>query len=316
MTRILVTGAVGQIGSELVPALRARYGGDNVIALGRKTQPSDEMRRAGPFLFADVLDKDAMREIITKHGITHIYHLAGMVSAAAEKDPSRGWAVNFETLKIVLDLAVELKLQQVFWPSSIAVFGPGAPKQATPQQTVLDPTTIYGVAKVAGELLCSYYHARFGLDVRSLRYPGIISYQTEPGGGTTDYAVAIFYDALRSGSYTCFVREDTVLPMMYMDDCIKATIDLMSADASRINVRTSYNLAAMSFSAKELAAEVAKRIPGFTCAYAPDHRQAIASSWPQTIDDSAARRDWGWKPAFDLPAMSEVMLTALKNKFS
>ncbi len=312
--RILVTGAVGQIGSELVPALRAQYGNDAVIALGRKTRPSDELRAGGPFVFADATDKEEMRSILIRHNVGTVYHLVGIVSAKGEKNPQLCWKVNFDSLKIMLDLAVELRLDRVFWPSSIAVFGPGAPRQQTPQHTVLEPTTIYGVAKLAGEMLCSYYHQRYGLDVRSVRYPGIISWKTAPGGGTTDYAVAIFYDAIQKGSYTCFVSADTVLPMMYIDDAIKAALDLMDADASRLTVWTSYNLAAISFSAKDLADAVAKRVPGFTCTYEPDHRQKIAASWPQSIDDSDARRDWGWQHAYDLPKMCDVMLTELKKK--
>lgn len=313
MPRILVTGAAGQIGSELVPALRARYGNANVVALINKTT-SPELE-GGPIERADVTDAAAIEAIVKKHGITQIYHLVSLLSATGEKDPQLAWKVNMGSLKLVLDLAVAHKMEKVFWPSSIAAFGPTTPRDHTPQRTVLEPTTIYGVTKVAGELLCQYYHKKYGLDVRSVRYPGLISWKTPPGGGTTDYAVAIFYDALQKGRYTCFVKPETALPMMYMDDAIRATIDLMEAPASAITIRTSYNLGAISFTAKELASAVAKRVPGFSCDYAPDHRQAIADSWPRSVDDSQARKDWGWKERYDLPKMSDVMLHELRAKF-
>ena len=314
MRRILIIGAVGQIGTDLTPALRAQVGADNVIAAGRRTPPSPEMRDSGPFTQVDATDSEALRSVIEKHDIGAIYHLAALMSADGEQDPQMAWRVNMESLKNVLDLAVELALDQVFWPSSIAVFGPTTPHQDTPQRTVLEPTTIYGVSKLAGEHLCHYYHLKYGLDVRSLRYPGLITYKTYSGGGTTDYAVEMFIEAIASGRYTCFVTPDTRLPMMYMDDAVRATVELMCADASSLSVRTSYNLTAMSFTAAELAAEVEKRVDGFSCDFEPDFRQAIADSWPDSIDDSAARRDWGWAPRFDLPALADTMLAGLRAR--
>ncbi len=312
MPHILVTGATGQIGSELVPALRSKYGNDSVVITVNKTQPVGELAEV-PSVQMDVTDRNALEKIIQEYKISEIYHLVGVLSATGERDPNLAWKVNMESLKHVLDLAVEYKLR-VFWPSSIAAFGPTTPQDETPQHTILEPTTMYGVTKVAGELLCQYYWKKFGLDVRSLRYPGIISYKTPPGGGTTDYAVAIFYEALKEKKYTCFVREDTVLPMMYMSDAVKATLDLMDADASKLTVRTSYNLTAMSFSVGELAREIQKHMPEFTCTYEPDFRQNIADSWPRSIDDSQATKDWGWKPEFRLSEMTKDMIQNLKEK--
>lgn len=312
MPHILVTGATGQIGSELVPALRSKYGNDSVVITVNKTQPAGELAEV-PSVQMDVTDRNALEKIIQEYKISEIYHLVGVLSATGEKDPNLAWKVNMESLKHVLDLALEYKLR-VFWPSSIAAFGPTTPQDETPQHTILEPTTMYGVTKVAGELLCQYYWKKFGLDVRSLRYPGIISYKTPPGGGTTDYAVAIFYEALKEKKYTCFVREDTVLPMMYMSDAVKATLDLMDADASKLTVRTSYNLTAMSFSVGELAREIQKHMPEFTCTYEPDFRQNIADSWPRSIDDSQATKDWGWKPDFRLSEMTKDMIQNLKEK--
>lgn len=313
MPHILVTGATGQIGSELVPALRAKYGNDSVVITVNKTQPTGELQGVQSVQM-DVTDRSALEKIIQDYKISEIYHLVGVLSATGEKDPNLAWKVNMESLKHVLDLAVKYKLR-VFWPSSIAAFGPTTPQDQTPQHTILEPTTMYGVTKVAGELLCQYYFKKFGLDVRSLRYPGIISYKTPPGGGTTDYAVGIFYEALKEKKYTCFVREDTVLPMMYMSDAVKATLDLMDADSVNLTVRTSYNLTAMSFSVGELAKEIQKYIPEFTCTYEPDFRQNIADSWPRSIDDSQSTNDWGWKPAFGLSEMTQVMIENLKGKF-
>lgn len=311
--RILITGCLGQIGSELVPALRKKFGSDNVIAVGHRKQPSEEFRNAGPFETADVRNKDEIRALIEKYNINTIYHLVGILSAVGEQKPDLAWDVNMNGLKNVLELCVEYKIDRLFWPSSIAAFGPTTPFENTPQRTVLEPTTIYGTTKVAGELLCQYYNIKYGLDIRSLRYPGIISWKTPPGGGTTDYAVAIYYDAVEKGSYECFVRENTVLPMMYMDDAVNATIQLMDATPKKITVRTSYNLTAVSFSAKELADNVAKHIEGFTCTFNPDERQKIADSWPSTIDDSQARKDWGWKHEFDLDKISIDMIKNLKK---
>lgn len=311
MRKILVTGAFGQIGSELVPALMAKYGQENVIAVGHHSVPKDYEGIVETV--ADITDKSALEQLIKKHNIGIVYHLVSLLSAKGEVDPTLTWHINMDGLKHVLDLAVAYKLQ-VFWPSSIAAFGPTTPRDNTPQQTVLEPTTMYGVTKVAGENLCHYYYQKYGVDVRSVRYPGIISWKAEPGGGTTDYAVAIFYEGLKTGRYTCFVGPETVLPMMYMDDAVKATMQLMEADPAKLTVRTSYNLAAISFSAVELAIEINKLLP-VTVTYQPDHRQKIADSWPKSIDDSVARADWGWSHAFDLQQMTAEMLKQLRHKF-
>jgi nucleoside-diphosphate-sugar epimerase len=311
--KILVTGAMGQIGSELIPVLRHKYGNQNVVAVGHHKEPTEEFKRAGPFEIADASNKEALKNLIEKYQINTIYHLVGILSANGEKNPNLAWDVNMSSLKNILDLAYEYKIDRVFWPSSIAVFGPTTPLYDTPQKTILEPTTIYGVTKVAGELLCQYYNIKYGLDIRSLRYPGIISWKTPPGGGTTDYAVAIYYDALEKGSYDCFVSKDTVLPMMYMDDAVRATIELMEAPTEKIKIRTSYNLTAISFSAKELALNVAKYLPNFKCTFTPDNRQKIADSWPKTIDDNQAKNDWGWQPKFDLDRISQEMIKNLKK---
>ena len=314
MNKILVTGAVGQIGSELTVALRERHGSDRVIAAGHRTPPSEALRDSGPFVTVDVTDRDQLAAAVDAHGIGTIYHLAAILSAAGEKNPQLAWRVNIDGLLNVLELAKDKGLEKVFVPSSIAVFGPQTPRDPAPQETVLQPTTVYGISKVAGELLGDYYAERYGVDVRGLRYPGIISSETPPGGGTTDYAVEIFYHALDRGSYACFVGPETVLPMMYMPDCIKATLDLMDADPAKLRHRCTFNLGAMSFSAAGLAAEIARHVPGFTCTYEPDFRQAIADSWPKTVDDRAARDEWGWAPAFDLPAMVEDMIHRLRAR--
>ena len=312
MAKTLVIGAFGQIGSELVPALRAKYGRENVIASDiREPHPPGEME---PYEICDATDKEGMERLIRRHDVDTVYHLASLLSASGEKNPDNAWRLNVKSLKIVLDLAVKHKLKRVFWPSSIAAFGSTTPGVDTPQHTVLEPTTMYGVTKVTGELLCQYYHLKYGLDVRSVRYPGLISHKALPGGGTTDYAVGIFYDALQKGSYSCYLRPDTRLPMMYMDDAIRGTIELMDAPAERLSVRTSYNLTAISFSAAELAAEVKKHVPSFKISYKPDERQKIADSWPQSIDDSQARKDWGWKHTYGVPEMTAVMIKELKKK--
>jgi nucleoside-diphosphate-sugar epimerase len=316
MKRILITGATGQIGSELTIELRKRYGGDNVVAAGHKRKPSGKLLESGPFEFIDTSDRESIKKIVEKYEIDTIYHLAAVLSATGEENPQLAWHVNMDGLYNMLEVAREQDVTKVFWPSSIAVFGPEAPRVNTPQNTVLIPRTMYGVTKVAGELLCNYYFAKFGLDVRSVRYPGIISSETPPGGGTTDYAVEIFYEAINKKRYTCFVREDTVLPMMYMPDCLKAAIDLMEADPSKIKCRTSYNLSAISFSAGELVAEIRKYIPDFKVEYKPDFRQKIADSWPMSIDDSAARKDWGWKPAYDLASMTKDMIEKLTRRLA
>lgn len=314
MNKILVTGAVGQIGSELTLALREKYGNENVIATGRKTKPGDELLNSGPFEFINITQKETLEDVIKKHNVDTIYNMAAILSATGEEKPALCWDVNMNGLYYILDLAVKYDMTRVFVPSSIAVFGPETPRDNTPQETVLKPKTMYGVTKVAGELLSDYYFKRFNLDVRGVRYPGIISSETLPGGGTTDYAVEIFYEAIKNKEYTCFVKEGTVLPMMYMPDCIKATIDLMEADLSKLKHHSDFNLTAMSFSAGELADEIKKHIPDFKCTYKPDFRQEIADSWPSSIDDNAAREEWGWKPAYDLPAMVKDMIEILGKR--
>ncbi len=316
MKNILVTGAVGQIGSELTIALRKKYGGNKVIASGHRTAPSEELLRSGPFEYVDVTDRDRVEEVVRKYDIDTIYHLAAILSVAGEKAPQLTWNVNINSLYNILETAREHEMARIFWPSSIAVFGAGTPHANAPQDTVLAPRTMYGVTKVAGELLCSYYFTRYGLDVRSVRYPGIISNSTPPGGGTTDYAVEMFYEAIKRKRYTCFVREDTVLPMLYMPDCIKAAIAIMEASPSRIRCHRSYNLTGVSFSAGELAAEIQRHIPEFKCEYRPDARQEIADSWPMAMDDTLARREWDWKPTFDLAAITSDMIEKLKKRFA
>jgi nucleoside-diphosphate-sugar epimerase len=314
MSKILVTGAVGQIGSELTVELRSRYGADNVVATGHRTKPSADLCESGPFEFIDVTRRETLEAVVDRYQIDTIYHMAAVLSVVGEQKPHLAWNVNINGLYNVLEVARERRLARVFCPSSIAVFGPGTPQDHTPQETILRPTTMYGVSKVAGELLCEYYVRRLGVDVRGVRYPGIVSSETLPGGGTTDYAVAIFYEAIANKRYTCFVREDTVLPMMYMPDCIKGTIDLMEADFERLKHHADFNMASMTFSAGELAAEIKKHIPEFEIEYEPDDRQAIADSWPRSIDDSAARVEWGWQPEYDLAAMTADMLDVLGKR--
>ncbi len=311
--KILVTGSAGQIGTDLVAALRGRHGAGNVLATD-VVRPPAALAASGPFETLDVTDGPSLAGLIRRHGIGEIYHLAAILSATGEKNPALAWRVNMTGLYTVLEAARGNGVGRVFSPSSIAVFGPATPRVATPQDTVLSPTTMYGVTKVAGEQLCDYYVLKYGLDVRGCRFPGIISHQALPGGGTTDYAVAIFYEAVRHGRYTSFLREDTRLPMMYMPDCLKSVLDLMAADFSRLKHHANFNVAAMSFSAGELAAEIRKRRPGFVCAYEPDFRQAIADSWPVSIDDSAARAEWDWRPDYDLARMTEDMLTVLGRR--
>ena len=312
--RVLVTGALGQIGSELTLALRERYGCDNVVATDLRS-PEGPLAETGPCDILDVTDLNAVAEAVKKYETDTVYHLAAILSATGEKNPALCWRVNIDGTLNILNLAVELKLGTIIVPSSIAVFGPETPRENTPQETVLKPRTMYGVTKVCGELLGDYYVKRFGADVRGLRYPGIISSETPPGGGTTDYAVDIFYKAVQEGRYTCFVKEDTALPMMYMPDCIKATIDLAEADFTALKHHGDFNVGALSFTAGELAAEIARHIPGFRVSYEPDFRQAIADSWPRSIDDSAAREEWGWRPAWDLSSMTADMLERLSVKF-
>lgn len=312
MDRILVTGAKGQIGSDLVTALRSRYGDDRVLESDIVPEPSDNGSSLR-YERVDVRDRDRLAKVVENHNIDTIFHLASILSAIGENNPDRAWDVNLGGLKNVLDLAKERHLK-VFWPSSIAVFGPATPHQIAPQTTVLDANTMYGITKISGEFLCRYYAEKFGVDVRSIRYPGIISYTTPPGGGTTDYAVEIFYAAIKEGTFTCFVRPETRLPMMYMPDAVRATLEIMETDADKIHVRTSYNLAAVSFSAEELVTEIQKYLPHFTCRYEPDFHQTIADSWPETIDDSEARKDWGWKHQWTLPLFVEDMIENLSRK--
>lgn len=309
---IMVIGAVGQIGSELTMALREKYGNDNVVAVGRKTAPSDELKNSGPFEFANCNDKESIENLVKKYDIDTIHHLAAILSGTGEANPELAWKVNMDGLKNVLDIARDYKLARLIVPSSIAVFGPGTPLQNTPQQTILRPNTIYGVTKVAGELLCDYYFEKWGVDVRGMRFPGLISYKTPPGGGTTDYAVAIYYEAVKTGKYDCFVEERTTLPMMYMPDAIKCHIDLQDADASKLRYRNAYNVTGFSFDVKTLADSIRKIIPELEVTYEPDFRQKIADSWPDSIDDTAAKEDWGWAPEYTLDGMTEDMIKNLR----
>lgn len=311
--KILVVGASGQIGSELTLKLRELHGNENVIASDLK-EGGNELMESGPFEVVDATDQVHIEEIVTKYGITDVYLMAALLSATAEKMPMKAWELNMDSLFIILNLAKENKIAKVFWPSSIAVFGPTTPKNNTPQRTVMEPSTVYGISKQSGERWCEYYFNKFGVDVRSLRYPGIISYKTLPGGGTTDYAIEIFHEAIEKGRYTSFLSEETNLPMMFMEDAIKATVDIMAAEPEKVKVRSSYNLAAMSFTPKELAAEIKRLIPEFEIDYNPDFRQNIADSWPGSIDDNDARSDWGWQHDFDLPELTRAMLEGLGNK--
>jgi len=308
---ILVTGASGQIGSELTPLLRERYGKDSVVASDIR-DPSPSLEDEGPFVRLDVTDRDKVNEVIDEFDVTTIFHLAAILSASGERNPPLAWRVNMVGLYNILEAARESGLSMIFHPSSIAAFGPETPRDMTPQETVLRPKTIYGVTKVLGELLGDYYYNKYGVDVRGVRYPGVISNVALPGGGTTDYAVEIFYGAIKHGRYECFVREDTVLPMIYMPDCLKAAVDLMEADADRLVHHTDFNIAGMSFSVGELALEISKHISDFVVEYKPDYRQDIADTWPRTIDDSIARAEWGWKPDFDLGSMTVDMLEKLR----
>lgn len=307
--RILLIGSEGQLGSELSAALIARHGKDAVICSDLRN-PRPELDRR--FMVLDALDLAAIEKVLVDEKISQVYLLAAVLSATGEKNPAFAWKLNMGSLLGLLDLAVKYKLDRVFWPSSIAAFGPQTPKNNTPQTPYMDPNTVYGISKLSGELWCQYYHQRYGLDVRSIRYPGIISWKTPPGGGTTDYAIEIFHEALKNKHYSCFLGPETALPMMFVDDAIRATIELMEADSSRIQTRTSYNLAAVSFTPAELAAAIREFIPEFSIAYAPDFRQAIANSWPASIDDSAARREWDWQHRFDTRAIVKEMLENLK----
>jgi nucleoside-diphosphate-sugar epimerase len=311
--KILVIGASGQIGVELTLALRKIYGNANVVASDLREQ-NPLLVGTGPYVSLDVMNKEMLHVQVIRQNVTQIYLLAAILSATGEKNPGLAWSLNMQGLLNVLDIAREEQIHKVYWPSSIAVFGPSSPRQNCPQQTIIEPITVYGISKYAGEFWCNYFHNRFKVDVRSIRYPGLISYKSAPGGGTTDYAVEIFHEALEEKKYECFLKEDTYLPMMYMPDAIKATIELMEAPADKISIRTSYNVSGMSFSPKEIAAEIKKQIPDFEMTYKPDYRQAIAESWPQSIDDSVARKDWGWKEEFGLKSMVEDMLENLRQE--
>jgi nucleoside-diphosphate-sugar epimerase len=308
--KILVIGASGQIGVELTLALRKIYGAANVVASDLREE-NDLLKGTGPYVSLDVMNKEMLHVQVIRQNITQIYLLAAILSATGEKNPSLAWHLNMQGLLNVLDIAREEKLQKIYWPSSIAVFGPTSPKQLCPQQTIIEPITVYGISKYAGEFWCNYYHQRYGVDVRSIRYPGLISYKSAPGGGTTDYAVEIYSEALAEKKYQCFLAENTYLPMMYMPDAIRATMELMHAPVENISVRTSYNISGMSFSPKEIAASIQKHIPEFSLSCVPDYRQKIANSWPESIDDSVASKDWGWKPAYNLDRMTTDMLENL-----
>lgn len=314
MDKILVIGSSGQIGTELVMELRSLYGAGNVVACDLKAS-AQEVMESGAFESLDVLDKQKLYEVIKKHNITHVYLLAALLSATAEKNPMFAWKLNMESLFNILELAREGHIKKIYWPSSIAVFGPTTPRLNTPQYTVVEPSTIYGISKQAGERWCEWYFKKYGVDTRSLRYPGLIGWKSAPGGGTTDYAVHIFHEALKTNSYECFLSENTVLPMMYMPDAIRATIEIMDAPSEKIKIRGAYNLAGTSFSPKEIAIEIGKKLPGFQISYNPDFRQQIADSWPASIDDAQAKEDWGWKPQFDLLGITSDMLHHLKQKF-
>lgn len=307
--KILILGAGGQIGTELTHKLKEVFGNQNVVATDIKDTPS--LRESGIFEIIDVMQTADIASLIDRHQITQIYHLAALLSATGEKNPKLAWKINMDGLTSVLDLAVEKKIRKIFWPSSIAVFGPTTPRVNTPQDCVMVPTTMYGVTKLSGELLVNYYFKKFGLDIRGLRYPGLLSWKTPPGGGTTDYAIEIFHEAIRNNFYTSFLSANTRLPMMYMDDAIRATVELMEADAGKIKVRTSYNITAMSFTPSEIAEEIRGHISSFTIDYRPDFRQQIADSWPESIDDSSARKDWGWNHDFNIHEMVKVMLENL-----
>ena len=310
MDKILVIGACGQLGTELTLKLRELFGTENVIA--SDLREAADLIKDGPFVSLDVMNKEALDALIAKHQITQIYHLAAILSAKGEQNPKFAWDLNMTSLLNVLE-AGKNGVSKIYWPSSIAVFGPGTPKTKTPQNTVMDPNTVYGISKLAGERWCEWYHQKHGVDVRSIRYPGLIGYKAQPGGGTTDYAVDIFWKAILEGNYDCFLKEDSLLPMMYMDDAVKATIDIMQADAEQVKVRSSYNVSAISFSPAMIYDEIVKRYPDFKINYAPDFRQQIADSWPNSIDDTEARSDWQWKPDFDLKKMVDTMLDNLES---
>ncbi|ADV49138.1 L-threonine 3-dehydrogenase [Cellulophaga algicola DSM 14237] len=308
---ILIIGACGQIGTELTFALREKHGNENVIASDIR-EGNAELMASGPFEILDATNYEAIENVVMHYEIEEVYLMAAMLSATAEKFPMRAWNLNMNSLFNVLNLAKEKKISKLFWPSSIAVFGPNTPKEHTEQNTIMEPSTVYGISKQSGERWCEYYFNKFGVDVRSVRYPGLISWKTLPGGGTTDYAVEIYHKALEEKKYSCFLKEDTLLPMMFMDDAIRATIDIMETPAEKIKIRSSYNLAAMSFNPSEIAKSIQQHIPEFKISYAPDFRQQIADSWPSSINDNKAQEDWGWKPAFNLEKTTQEMLKNLK----
>ncbi len=310
---ILIIGACGQIGTELTQKLRKIHGSNNVIASDIKKGERDFVE-SGPFEIVNATDKERILQIIIKYQVTHVYLMAAILSATGEKIPLKAWDLNMKSLLIVLNLAKEKHIKRVYWPSSMAVFGATSPKMNAPQRTIMEPSTVYGISKISGEHWCNYYFRRYNVDVRSIRYPGIISWKTKPGGGTTDYAVDIYFKAIEKADYECFLEENTRLPMMYMDDAVDATIQLMEADNNQIKIRTSYNLAAMSFTPKEIAEEIKKHIPGFTVRYKPDFRQQIATGWPQIIDDAKAREDWNWSHSFDLELMTKQMLKNIQSQ--
>ena len=314
-TKILIIGACGQIGTELTAKLRLIYGNDNVIASDIRKLNNDIVNN-GIFEVVNALDYNQIEHLVEKYAITDVYLMAALLSATAEKNPAFAWDLNMNSLFHVLNLAKAGKIKKIFWPSSIAVFGPTTPRENTPQYTIMEPSTVYGISKQTGERWCEYYNKQYGVDVRSIRYPGLISYGTEPGGGTTDYAVAIFYEAILNGNYTCFLSKDTALPMMYMDDAIKATVQIMQADTDKIKIRSSYNLSGMSFTPAEISEEIKMHYRNFTMDYEPDFRQKIADSWPASIDDSAAREDWQWNNDFDLKLMTAEMLEKLAKKLT
>ena len=314
MKKILFTGCAGQIGSELTLAFRKLYGNDNIIASDLSTKVCPDLLNGGPFVQLDVLDTKALGETIDRYKVDGIVHLAAILSAVGEKNPQLAWNVNINGTVNVFEVAREKKLERVLVPSSIAAFGPDTPRTMTPQKTILHPTTMYGVTKVALELLGNYYNLKYDMDIRGLRYPGVISHKTQPGGGTTDYAVAIYFDAVKQGSYECFLREDTMLPMIYMPDCLKATIELFQAEKSRLQNATGYNLAAFSVTPKEMTESIQKVIPDFKISYSPDYRQEIADSWPDSIDDKEARDEWDWKPDYDLDSMTVDIIKEIRLK--
>ncbi len=311
---VMIIGSCGQVGTELTESLRTLYGTSNVVACDIR-KPEADFWSEGPFEQMDVLDVKKIAELLKKYKPTQIYHLAALLSATAEKNPKLGWSLNMDGLFYVFDAALEFGVKRVFWPSSIAVFGPNTPKQNTPQYCVMDPNTVYGITKQTGERYCEYYHKRYGLDVRSIRYPGLIGYKAEAGGGTTDYAVEIFHEALKNGKYECFLGENTFLPMLYMPDAVKATLEITHAESNLIKNRSSYNISGFSFTPALLAEKIKKHVSNFEITYKPDHRQAIADSWPQSIDDAEARSDWGWKNDFDLDAMVADMIKNLAPRY-